>query len=61
MRIRTYDPTDEQGVIDLWANMVRPTNTQVISFYRDLGYDVEDRILMSHWILPKEPSPTEES
>lgn len=32
--------------------MIRPDNTAVQSFYTTLGYDIEERVVMSKWLDP---------
>ncbi len=33
--------------------MVRETNKKVVGFYRRLGYEVEERVLMARWLKPR--------
>ncbi len=35
--------------------MLRPENDQVAAFYASLGYAVEERVLMAHWLGGEAP------
>ncbi len=33
--------------------MLRPDNEAIMGFYRAAGYEIEERVLMAHWLQPK--------
>lgn len=40
--------------------MLRPDNKAVIDFYRSADYEIEERVLMAHWLRPRAgETPTE--
>ncbi len=38
--------------------MLRPDNKGVIEFYRAADYEIEERVLMAHWLQPEDGSET---